>query len=76
VTEPVSVRYAWSRAPMGNLKINGIPWQPLYSFRTDKIDFSPEVTHQDPEGGKKNSVAVKLLKSQAAEALETRLGKK
>ena len=75
VTEPVSVRYAWSRAPMGNLKINGIPWQPLYSFRTDKIDFSPEVTHQDPEGGKKNSVAVKLLKSQAAEALETRLGK-
>ncbi|MEN8678896.1 MAG: hypothetical protein ABF391_02495, partial [Akkermansiaceae bacterium] len=73
--EPVSVRYAWSRAPMGNLKINGIPWQPLYSFRTDKIDFSPEVTHQDPEGGKKNSAAVKVLKSQAAEALETRLGK-
>lgn len=74
VKEPVSVRYAWSRAPMGNLKVNGIPWQPLQSFRTDKIDFSPEVTHQDPEGGKKNSDAVKILKAEAAEALKTRLG--
>jgi sialate O-acetylesterase len=74
VKEPVSVRYAWSRAPMGNLKVNGIPWQPLHSFRTDQIDFSPEVAHQDPEGGKKNSDAVKVLKAAAAEALKTRLG--
>ena len=73
VKEPVSVRYAWSRAPMGNLKINGIPWQPLYSFRTDKMDFSPEVSHQDPDGNKKNSDAIKVLKAAAAEALKTRL---
>jgi len=73
VKEPVSVRYAWSRAPMGNLKINGIPWQPLHSFRTDKIDFSPEVSHQDPDGSKKNSDAVKILKAAAAEALKTRI---
>ncbi|MDA7882279.1 hypothetical protein N9A94_08230, partial [Akkermansiaceae bacterium] len=73
VKVPQSVRYAWSRAPMGNLKINGIPWQPLVSFRTDQIDFSPEVAHQDPDGGKKNSDAVKLLKAAAAEALKTRL---
>jgi sialate O-acetylesterase len=73
VKKPVSVRYAWSRAPMGNLKINGIPWQPLQSFRTDKIDFAPEVTHQDPDGGKKNSDAVKILRAAAAEALNTRL---
>jgi|TARA_B110000037_G_scaffold222097_1_gene295537 sialate O-acetylesterase len=73
VKEPASVRYAWSRAPMGNLKVNGIPWQPLPSFRTDKIDFSAEVTHQDPDGGKKNSDAVKILKAAAAEALKTRL---
>jgi sialate O-acetylesterase len=73
VEEPVSVRYAWSRAPMGNLKINGIPWQPLHSFRTDKIDFSPEVSHQDPEGSKKNSAAVKILKAAAADALKTRI---
>ncbi len=75
VSAPVSVRYAWSRAPMGNLKVNGIPWQPLQSFRTDEIDFSPEVSHQDPEGGKKNSEAVKLLKAAAAEALKTRLSR-
>ncbi len=74
VKGPVSVRYAWSRAPMGNLKINGIPWQQLQSFRTDQIDFSPEVTHQDPDGGKKNSDAVKILKAAAAESLKERLG--
>ena len=73
VKEPVSVRYAWSRAPMGNLKVNGIPWQPLNSFRTDQIDFSPEVSHQDPDGAKKNSDTIKVLKAAAAEALKTRL---
>ena len=72
VKESSSVRYAWSRAPRGNLKINGIPWQPLQSFRTDAIDFSPEVSHQDPEGGKKNSDAIKILKAAASEALKTR----
>lgn len=73
VSEPVSVRYAWGRAPMGNLKVNGVPWQPLQSFRTDDIAFTPEVSHQDPEGGKKNSEAIKVLKTEAAEALATRL---
>ena len=73
VKEPTAVRYAWSRAPMGNLKVNGIPWQPLHSFRTDKIDFSPEVKHSDPDGQKKNSEAIKTLKTQASDALKTRL---
>jgi sialate O-acetylesterase len=72
VQSPVSVRYAWARAPMGNLKVDGIPWQPLHSFRTDAIDFSPEVTHQDPDGKTKNSEAIKALKGQAAEALKAR----
>ena len=72
VKEPVSVRYAWARAPMGNLKVNGIPWQPLHSFRTDAIDFTPEVAHQDPDGKTKNSEAIKALKTQAAEALKAR----
>jgi len=35
---------------MGNLKVNGLPWQPLHNFRTDEIDFSAEVTHSDPDG--------------------------
>ena len=72
VKSPVSVRYAWARAPMGNLKVDGIPWQPLHSFRTDAIDFTPEVTHQDPDGKAKNSEAIKALKAQAAEALKAR----
>lgn len=73
VKEPVAVRYAWARSPMGNLKVDGIPWQPLHSFRTDSIEFTPEVAHQDPEGAKKNGEAIKLLKAQAAAALKTRL---
>jgi len=73
VKEPVSVRYAWARSPMGNLKVNGMPWQPLHSFRTDDVDFSAEVAHSDPDGRQKNSEAIKAMKSQAAEALQTRL---
>ena len=34
VAKPVAVRYAWARSPMGNLKVDGIPWQPLHSLRT------------------------------------------
>ncbi len=73
VKEPVAVRYAWARSPMGNLKVNGIPWQPLHSFRTDNIDFDAEVTHQDPDGRTKNSEAIRTLKAEAAAALEARL---
>jgi len=73
VQNPVSVRYAWARSPMGNLKVNGIPWQPLHSFRTDNIDFTPEVSHQDPEGRVKNSAEIKALKEQAKMALKTRV---
>lgn len=58
---------------MGNLKVDGIPWQPLHSFRTDSIAFSPEVPHQDPDGAKKNGEEIKKLKEQAVSALRTRL---
>lgn len=73
VKEPVHVRYGWARAPMANLKVNGLPWQPLHSFRTDTGPFPPEVSHQDPDGAKKNSEAFKTLKAEAAAALKTRL---
>ena len=73
VQEPVSVRYAWARAPLGNLKVEGKPWQPLHSFRTDDIDFAPEVTHMDSDGPQKNADAIKALKAEAATALKTRL---
>ena len=73
VKEPKYVRYAWSRAPMGNLKVNGMPWQPLFSFRTDTTPWPAEMSHMDPEGPAKNSAIIKELKAKAAEALKTRL---
>lgn len=45
VKVPMAVRYAWTRSPMGNHKVNGKPWQPLHSFRTDAWDW-PE--NEDP----------------------------
>lgn len=45
VKEPKAVRYAWATSPMGNLKVDGKPWQPLPSFRTDTWDY-PE--SEDP----------------------------
>ncbi len=46
VKEPVAVRYGWSSSPMGNLYVNGKPWNPLHSFRTDNWDW-PE--SDDPD---------------------------
>lgn len=73
VTEPVSVRYSWARGPMGNLKVDGKPWQPLHNFRTDNIDFSAEVSHMDSDGPQKNAEELKKLKLEATAALKTRL---
>jgi sialate O-acetylesterase len=73
VKEPVALRYSWATSPMGNLKVNGIPSQPLHNFRTDDGGFAPEVTHQDSDGPAKNAAAIKTLKAQASTALKTRL---
>lgn len=73
VAEPVSVRYSWARSPMGNLKVEGKPWQPLHSFRTDDVAFAGEVSHMDPDGPQKNSAAIKILKELATAALKKRL---
>ncbi|MDP6044777.1 MAG: hypothetical protein QGG25_04140, partial [Phycisphaerae bacterium] len=73
VKAPVSVRYAWARSPMGNLKVEGKPWQPLHNFRTDKLDFTPEVKHSDPDGRTKNSEEIKKLKAKAKANLAHRL---
>ena len=73
VKEPVNVRYSWATSPMGNLKVNGLPSQPLHNFRTDNEKFAPEVSHLDPDGPAKNSEAIKKLKAEATAALQTRL---
>jgi len=64
VKEPVAVRYAWATSPMGNLKVNGKPWQPLHSFRTDHWDW-PE--NEDPA---ENAVTRQQAKEKAQEAAE------
>jgi len=73
VSEPANVRYAWGRAPMGNLRVDGLPWQPLHSFRTDTDPFPGEVSHMDPEGGATNGAIIREMKAQAEAALQARL---
>jgi hypothetical protein len=58
---------------MGNLKVEGKPWQPLHSFRTDQWDFRAEVKHNDPDGPQKCSEAIKEMSSQAKACLARRL---
>ncbi|UCG48397.1 MAG: hypothetical protein JSU94_01220 [Phycisphaerales bacterium] len=64
VKEPVAVRYAWATSPMGNLKVNGKPWLPLHSFRTDRWDW-PE--NEDPA---QNAVTRSQARQMANEAAE------
>jgi sialate O-acetylesterase len=73
VQKPVSLRYAWARSPMGNLKVEGKPWQPLHNFRTDQWDFVAEVKHSDPDGSRKNGEAIKEMTTQAKASLARRL---
>ena len=69
VKEPVAVRYAWARSPMGNLKVDGKPWQPLQSFRTDQWDW-PE--NEDPAQDALNRAQMKAMADEAAERCEYR----
>jgi sialate O-acetylesterase len=64
VKEPTGVRYAWARSPMGNLKVNGKPWLPLQSFRTDAWDW-PE--SEDPS---QEALGKSQLKEKAQDAAE------
>lgn len=61
VKEPKAVRYGWATSPMGNLKVNGKPWLPLQSFRTDSLDYpesdDPTVSAMTRELGKKTEAS-------------------
>ena len=45
VPKPVGVRYGWSVSPLVNLYVEGKPWAPLHSFRTDTFDLPED---EDP----------------------------
>ncbi len=69
VEKPVAVRYAWARAPMGNLKHRGQPDRPFPSFRTDDWDF-PE--SEDPTVSAVGRGEGNARKADALERLERR----
>jgi len=69
VKNPVAVRYAWASSPLGNLKVNGKPWQPLHSFRTDKWDW-PE--SEDPAAEAVTRAQSKEMAAEAAARFEFR----
>ncbi|HUT10062.1 MAG TPA: hypothetical protein VM238_22200, partial [Phycisphaerae bacterium] len=69
VKEPVAVRYAWATSPMGNLKVNGKPWLPLHSFRTDDWDW-PE--SEDPAESLVDRGKSRAMQQEAAERCEYR----
>ncbi len=69
VKEPTAVRYAWATSPMGNLKVNGKPWTPLQSFRTDKWDW-PE--SDDPSVSLVDRTMSREMNTNAAERCEYR----
>jgi sialate O-acetylesterase len=69
VKEPVAVRYAWATSPMGNLKVNGKPWLPLPSFRTDEWDW-PE--SEDPAESLVDRGKSREMNAEATERCEYR----
>jgi sialate O-acetylesterase len=69
VEEPVAVRYAWATSPLGNLKVNGKPWSPLASFRTDEWDW-PE--SNDPTESLVDRGKSREMNNEAAERCEYR----
>jgi sialate O-acetylesterase len=69
VPKPVALRYAWARAPMGNLKLGGHPDRPFPSFRTDNWDF-PE--SDDPAVSAVGKAEWNAIKAEAQQRLEFR----
>ena len=69
VPNPVALRYAWARSPMGNLKMRGHPDRPFPSFRTDDWHF-PE--SDDPADGGMSRGEWNAIRREAEERLEHR----
>ncbi|MEM6260807.1 MAG: sialate O-acetylesterase [Planctomycetota bacterium] len=62
VPEPVAARYAWANSPQANLYVQGKPWAPLASFRTDAWHW-PE--SEDPTVSAIDRGQVRELNNQA-----------
>jgi sialate O-acetylesterase len=71
VIDPVEVRYAWARNPLGNLVNNDNPIIPVPLFRSDKWDY-PEAPYL-PDEYAAHRASLKTLRKQAMEMAGVRL---
>ena len=69
--DPVEVRYAWARNPMGNLVNSECPIIPVPLFRTDQWDY-PEAPYQ-PDDYTAHRIKMKNLRQQADEMARLRI---
>jgi sialate O-acetylesterase len=70
-SDPVEVRYAWARNPLGNLVNVECPIIPVPLFRTDQWDY-PEAPYQ-PEEYAAHRIKMKNLRQQADEMARLRI---
>ena len=69
--DPVEVRYAWARNPLGNLVNNDNPIIPVPLFRSDKWDY-PEAPYL-PDEYAAHRTNLKMLRKQASEMGRVRI---
>jgi sialate O-acetylesterase len=72
VKKPVGVRYGWSVSPLANLYVDGMPWAPLHSFRTDSFDLPED---EDPAVNGSPGVNYRTENRLNAECNQERLAK-
>jgi sialate O-acetylesterase len=69
--DPVEVRYAWARNPLGNLANVECPIIPVPLFRTDNWDY-PEAPYS-MEGFAEHRIRMKKLRKEAEEITKSRI---
>ncbi len=69
--DPVEVRYAWARNPLGNLVSSECPIIPVPLFRSDNWDY-PEAPYL-PDEYAQHRASLKQLRKEATEAAKVRL---
>ena len=69
--DPIEVRYAWARNPLGNLVNSACPIIPVPLFRTDNWDY-PEAPYL-PDEYAAHRANLKLMRKQATETARLRI---
>lgn len=69
ISDPVAVRYAWARNPLGNLVNQECPIIPVVPFRTDNWDY-PEAPYDADEYAKHRVMLSEMRKQAIVQAKE------